>query len=255
MSRLCAVFAFTLLVLPVMAQEQAPPKECCAGCPGVPGAPGQNGFPGRDGRDGRDGKEGSAGPKGEKGDAGVAVPGPPGKAGPVGPEGLKGQKGEPGPAGTPSSSLISQLQYELQALKTRLSKLETATSFRDFKRVGNKYYMSERVTADFDQGVALCRDFGTTLALPRNSAENQALAKIIALSDSKYAFLGATDRKTDGQFLDLEEKPVTFTSWGTGEPNNYGGSEECIVQSTSTNWIDVKCSAKYLIVCETEYFA
>ncbi|XP_036406302.1 mannose-binding protein C-like isoform X2 [Megalops cyprinoides] len=252
MSRLSAVCALTLLVLPVMAQEQAPPKECCAG---YPGAPGQNGFPGRDGRDGRDGKEGVPGPKGEKGDAGVAVTGPPGKAGPAGPEGLKGQKGEPGPAETPSSSLITQLQNELKALKTRLSKLETATSFRDFKRVGNKYYMSERVTADFDQGVTLCRDFGATLALPRNTAENQALAKFIALTDSKYAFLGATDRETDGQFLDLEETPVKFTSWGTGEPNNYGGSEECIVQSTSTNWIDVKCSAKHLIVCEIEYSA
>ncbi|XP_036398115.1 mannose-binding protein C-like [Megalops cyprinoides] len=249
LSRLCAVCCGVLgllivqLGLPVSA-AQSPVAQTCSGYPGVPGTPGHNGQPGRDGKDG------VAGTKGEKGDAGsIGVQGPPGKQGPVGPSGPKGQKGEPGPAGPPGDTrLTGALQSELQTMKESLSKLERATSFKLFKKVGKKYFVSDKTSGTFDEALKFCSDAGVTLALPRSSEENKALSQLIP--DSQYAWLSANDRKTEGNFVDLQNKPLQFTSWKSGEPNNFKNNEDCALIPPNGNWNDISCNEKMTIFCE-----
>ncbi|XP_017541994.1 pulmonary surfactant-associated protein D-like [Pygocentrus nattereri] len=238
------------------SEAAAPQTLSCPAPAGVPGTPGHNGLPGRDGRDGRDG---AAGPKGEKGELGLSVQGPPGKAGPagraglvgpVGPRGPQGPKGDPGSPGSTNNDLVKSLQSELQSLKVRLSTMEKAISFPTFKRVGQKYYASNGMKGNFAEGLKFCTDAGGTLVLPRSEAENKALSAMHATLGSTYIILGTTDRETEGQFVDLNKKPLTFTSWKENEPNDYEGKEDCAGIHINAKWNDLPCGSAYTIVCE-----
>ncbi|XP_064163084.1 mannose-binding protein C-like isoform X1 [Anguilla rostrata] len=265
--RSCTLFILLVLqhCLPTAHAEKVP--EHTSYCyPGVPGTPGHNGLPGRDG------KEGVAGQKGEKGDRGMmGAQGPPGKfgpagpagpagpvgapgpvgptgpkglMGPVGPSGPKGEKGERGPAGPLPAINLVELQSELQTLTEVFKKI---TQFH-FTRVGKKLFVSDKKLGKFDEAVKLCSSVGGVPALPTNLEENQALSGF--LSGSGSAWLSANDRKTEGKFVDLQEKEFRFSSWKDSEPNDYNGQEDCAVIHPDGKWNDVPCEANNRIVCE-----
>jgi len=45
-------------------------------------------------------------------------------------------------------------------------------------------------------------------------------------------------------------------SWRSGEPNNVGGNEDCVLVKPNSGfkWWDIKCSREYNGLCETEPF-
>jgi len=45
-----------------------------------------------------------------------------------------------------------------------------------------------------------------------------------------------------------------YTNWYHGEPNNYGGHEDCMImwQSRRFQWNDEPCSRHYCFVCERD---
>ena len=51
-----------------------------------------------------------------------------------------------------------------------------------------------------------------------------------------------------------EAKNVSFADWAAGEPNNWGGREDCAHYSWHKNyqWNDVPCDRKMKYVCEYE---
>ncbi|XP_062385755.1 pulmonary surfactant-associated protein D-like [Sardina pilchardus] len=209
------------------------------------------GVPGRDGRDGKDGREGVSGPKGDRGDSGLPVPGAPGKMGPAGPAGPRGQKGEVGMPAVLPLSLAFQTLADVQIMRSRLSIVEKAIRFRIIRKVGMKYYVTEGSQDNYDAGLKFCRDAGGDLVLPKNEEENKALVKILTELETIAGWIRATDRKTEGTFLDTDDSTLSFTKWKPGEPNNSANSEDCIVAIKSTNlWNDVSCGGKFNIVCE-----
>ncbi|KAJ8367102.1 hypothetical protein AAFF_G00331060 [Aldrovandia affinis] len=110
---------------------------------------------------------------------------------------------------------------EVELLRAHLSKLEKAAGFSFFRKIGDKYYVTDKWMATFHEGLKICADHGGTLPLPRGEAENQALAKVVMISlGSPNAFLGATDRHFDDKFVDLSNQPLPFFKWGPSEPNN-----------------------------------
>ena len=77
------------------------------------------------------------------------------------------------------------------------------------------------------------------------------LNDILMLIDNA-AWLGATDRAVEGVFRWIgSDQPLIYTNWGTGEPNNYNGEEDCLLMSQYEDWNDVRCSATLAYsVCE-----
>ncbi|XP_062385828.1 mannose-binding protein C-like [Sardina pilchardus] len=242
-----------VLLLSLIGGAQTEVPSSCLASAGVPGNPGRNGLPGRDGRDGKDGREGVSGSKGDRGDSGLPVPGAPGKMGPAGPAGPRGQKGEvgmPGAAVLPLS-VSWQIFADVQITRSRLSIVEKAIRFRIIRKVGMKYYVTEGSQDNYDAGLKFCRDAGGDLVLPKNEEENKALVKILTELETIAGWIRATDRKTEGTFLDTDDSTLSFTKWKPGEPNNSANSEDCIVAIKSTNlWNDVSCGGKFNIVCE-----
>ncbi|XP_016405351.1 mannose-binding protein A-like [Sinocyclocheilus rhinocerous] len=242
--------ALLLLQFTLQLLDGAEPQNLnCPAYGGVPGTPGHNGLPGRDGRDSKDG---AIGPKGEKGEPGASVQGPPGKAGPPG---EKGERGPSGPQGSPGRESISDsLKSEMQHLNAKIAMIEKVVSFNTFRKVGQKYYITDGVEAIFDTGVQYCKDVGGTIVLPRTASENQALLKVSVSSGlgSKKPYIRTTDRETEGWFVDSEGKLLTFNNWGLGQPDDYKGLQDCGTITDSGLWDDVGCNGLHPIICEIE---
>ncbi|TRY98929.1 hypothetical protein DNTS_016986 [Danionella cerebrum] len=218
------------------AAEQQNPN--CPAYGGVPGSPGHNGVPGRDGRDGRDG---ATGPKGEMGESGMSVQGPPGKAGPPG---AMGERGPPGSPGSPAcESIIDFLRSEIHHLEAKIALIGKATAASHFRKVGQKYYITDGVVGTFDKGIELCKETGGKIVLPKSAAENQALVKLSASSglSNLKPYIGVTDRATEGKFVDSEGKQITYNNWGRGQPDDHLAGQDCGVIEPAGTWDDGSC--------------
>ncbi|ETE58203.1 Mannose-binding protein C, partial [Ophiophagus hannah] len=225
------------------------------GINGLPGTPGSNGLPGRDG------KEGPPGPKGDSGLKGIQ--GPPGKAGPPGSKGDEGLKGEKGDSAEVQNNPLLSYPLELDVLKTQIRDLqaelkvlkETArkniqeSAFPTFTIIGSKKLASNGAEANFETAKATCSKFGGKLASPRNAEENAAVAKL-ASKFGRHAFLGMTDRETEGTFKHLNGDPMRYSRWASGEPN--GEEEDCIEMFLDGQWNDITCTSNRLIICEVK---
>lgn len=75
---------------------------------------------------------------------------------------------------------------------------------------------------------AYCKDQGGYLAAVESQEEYDQLVQLANQSGRKVLFLGA-QRGADGNFHWTSGDDLTFTAWMDGEPNNEGGSENCLV--------------------------
>lgn len=222
-----------------MATTDAPntcPVMACS-CPGL------NGFPGKDGRDGAKGE------KGEPGQGLRGLQGPPGKLGPAGLPGLPGSKGAMGPKGDPGESAecdTSKIDSKIAVLQAELRKLKNWMLLSLSEKVGKKYFVSSGKIMSLDKAKALCSQFQASVATPRNAEENAAIQRIA----KDRAYLGVTDERTEGLFVDMTGKRVGYTNWNDGEPNNVGDGENCVVLLSNGKWNDVTCSSSFLVICE-----
>ncbi|KAM6091425.1 mannose-binding protein-like [Theristicus caerulescens] len=147
-----------------------------------------------------------------------AVNGLPGREGRDGRDGPKGEKGEP------------------------------VLILKNIKSIGKNVFVSTGKENTFDSGKSLCAKAGSTLASPRNEAENTALKDLIR--PSKQAYMGISDEQTEGRFMYLNGGAVTYRNWNAGEPNNLK-NEDCAVIQDSGKWNYINCSNSCaLIICE-----
>ncbi|XP_048362589.1 mannose-binding protein-like [Sphaerodactylus townsendi] len=207
-----------------------------------------SGLPGRDGKDGM---------KGEKGDQGVGLKGQqgsPGKAGPPGPVGMKGPRSEKGQKGETAAidavqSQVTALENKLQALQAEHNKYKKVVLLQGLT-VGQKTFISTHQHDTFANGRARCAKAGAALACPKNADENAAVQEL-AKRGAKFAFLDVNYLQTEGHFVYENGKALEYTNWEKGEPNNYKGTEDCVVITPETaQWNDYSCEQKGLIICE-----
>lgn len=90
------------------------------------------------------------------------------------------------------------------------------------------------------------------MALPTNLEEDQKLAGVLKSFNLPYIFIGANDQVTEGLFVDVKGQPVNYLNWGSGEPGNHGGDEDCTVINTNGRWCDASCETPFLFACEIE---
>ncbi|XP_062070075.1 mannose-binding protein C [Lepus europaeus] len=236
-----------LLLLSVVAasySETITHEDNANNCPTIACySPGMNGFPGKDGRDG------SKGEKGEPGEGLRGLQGPPGKMGPPGnpgPPGLPGKTGQKGDPGEIRECDTSVADSERGALRAELEKIKKWLFFSLGKKVGKKFFLNNHRKMSFSEVEALCAQFQASVAIPSNAKENSAIQSLI----NGDAFLGITDKGTEGQFVDLKGRALSYQNWNEHEPNDAGSGEDCTVIKPDGKWNDVSCSSSYFAVCE-----
>uniref|UniRef100_F7CIY3 C-type lectin domain-containing protein n=1 Tax=Monodelphis domestica TaxID=13616 RepID=F7CIY3_MONDO len=244
--------ALILFISPLAAQDEVTTpsneKESSGACTLIVCEPGERGLPGRDGIDGKQG------PKGEKGDPGPRGLGFPRKPGPIEPCGENGSLGDPGPKGEPGEKgdpLPAILSAEQIHMYVYFIPCVFFLVYLNGQAHGKKIYKTTGTEHSFDEAVDICNKAGAIVASPKSKAENQAIQDILSRY-KKSAFLGMTDRKTEGKFVYQTGEPLVYSNWKSGEPNNKGGGENCIEMVPSGKWNDMPCEESFLTICEFE---
>ncbi|XP_040178396.1 mannose-binding protein C-like [Rana temporaria] len=213
------------------------------------GAPGKNGTNGIDGKRGEKGETGPAGPQGFPG-----LQGPAGLAGPPGPRGEQGPSGAKGERGDSANSALEDLKKKILDLDTQIkSALDSQNKGLPKGRraiAGDKVYVTSGAVATYDEAITICKTAGGQLAVPLNSAENNAILTL----RNQYALnavLGMNDKQSQGIFQYLINMVISYKNWDYGEPNNHRGmNEDCVEILSSGKWNDYPCEMPKVVICE-----
>ncbi|XP_039283651.1 mannose-binding protein C-like [Nilaparvata lugens] len=129
-------------------------------------------------------------------------------------------------------------------------------------KLGEKrYYLGIFFRANWYRAAQYCRYHGMHLASISSQEENDKLEKHIrdfGLGHEHF-WTSGTDQAEEGTFFWMSTgRPITFTNWNTGEPNNFryenGEEEHCLElwnrDGKGLKWNDSPCSFETYFVCE-----
>ncbi|KAF3688552.1 Mannose-binding protein [Channa argus] len=192
---------------------------------------------------------GLPGLKGEKGDAGD--PGFPGPIGHPGPSGPVGAPGRPGPVIMCGREPFASISQDLETLKGTIAKLNHAISYDFVKRIGEKYFVSDKERGTFSRAYEFCSQRGLELALPQNNDENRALTQMFDEA-VKMAWINVNNEKAVSNFkADMKNQPLTFTNWAEGQPDKSIQDIGCTMLSENGAWrVTEECSLIAYIICQ-----
>ncbi len=94
-----------------------------------------------------------------------------------------------------------------------------------------KFYKIIDSPTGWQNAKTICQEKGGHLAIIRNSDENEFLVQQLEKANIDSAWVGASDEKTEGEWVWIDgSKVVDFSNWGGKEPNDFGGEDYlCIV--------------------------
>ncbi|KAB0790751.1 hypothetical protein PPYR_15656 [Photinus pyralis] len=131
-------------------------------------------------------------------------------------------------------------------------------------KLGDKrYYLGIFFKANYFRATQFCRFHGMHLASISSQEENDKLEKYIkdfGLGNEHF-WTSGTDLADEGKFFWMSNgRPLTFTNWNAGEPNNFvyenGEEENCLElwnrDGKGLKWNDSPCSFETFFVCEIQ---
>ncbi|XP_037905531.1 macrophage mannose receptor 1 isoform X3 [Hermetia illucens] len=131
-------------------------------------------------------------------------------------------------------------------------------------KLGEKrYYLGIFFKANWFKAAQYCRFHGMHLASISSQEENDRLEKHIrdfGLGHEHF-WISGTDLADEGHFFWMANgRPITFTNWNAGEPNNFryenGEEENCLElwnrDGKGLKWNDSPCSFETYFVCEVQ---
>ncbi|MBF0337715.1 MAG: C-type lectin domain-containing protein [Nitrospirae bacterium] len=118
----------------------------------------------------------------------------------------------------------------------------------------NHSYQRFDASRTWSDAKVYCESIGGHLATVTSASENQYLLDNFCSSDSSNigkdrCWLGATDTGSEGSWKWITGETWSFTDWDSGEPNNQGGIENCLVYKQN-KWNDTECTSTYRSLCE-----
>ncbi|XP_041653037.1 C-type lectin domain family 4 member M-like [Cheilinus undulatus] len=102
---------------------------------------------------------------------------------------------------------------------------------------------------------SLSRDFcislGGRLAILNNDDKMTFVNGL--LGSGVEAWIGLTDSVKEGTWKWVDGSTATTTFWGSGQPNSWGGGQDCVEFTQNSNnghWNDDSCSTEQICICE-----
>ncbi|XP_076874487.1 C-type lectin domain family 4 member E-like isoform X1 [Brachyhypopomus gauderio] len=96
-----------------------------------------------------------------------------------------------------------------------------------------------------------CRERGADLVIINSREEQEFLSKHLS---SRTAWIGLTDRDSEGVWKWVDGTALTTGYWSSGEPNSLSGDEDCVIDdftsNTIWNWADYPCTRNFIWICE-----
>ncbi|XP_071133188.1 perlucin-like protein [Mytilus edulis] len=160
--------------------------------------------------------------------------------------------------GKDEKSILAGIRSSLKALEDRLNiNGKSQGCSAGWKEYNNHcYYFSNNKTTWFE-AERICRNMGAYLVKVTDAKENSWIKNIIITKKvvAQNYWMGAQDQLKEGEWRWVsDQSKVQYSGWSTGEPNNYGGNEDCVLfyLPCSFNWNDGRCHFPYGYICEKQ---
>ncbi|KAK2494537.1 hypothetical protein MC885_004507 [Smutsia gigantea] len=75
-----------------------------------------------------------------------------------------------------------------------------------------------------------------------HSREEQAF--LTKHASRKGSWIGLRDLDIEGEFIWMDQKPLDYSNWRPGEPNNQALGEDCVMMQSSGQWNDAFCGSQ-----------
>lgn len=101
------------------------------------------------------------------------------------------------------------------------------------------------------EAAARCEELGGVFASIASELEHTAFRRATLGLQWTSWWLGLSDQRVEGTFEWADGEPLVFSRWGSGEPNDSGGREDC-AQLVPWNglWNDLDCGRRLPFVCQ-----
>ena len=111
----------------------------------------------------------------------------------------------------------------------------------------------------YQEAIEMCLNLesryeNTSLWTPNTLEEYSVFSDQLTQLSSKPFWLHLTDQTQEGTFLWGDGTPLKFDNWNNGEPNDWGGQEDCATFNCGgeTEWNDVSCNDRYGFICQVQ---
>ncbi|XP_019617708.1 PREDICTED: low affinity immunoglobulin epsilon Fc receptor-like [Branchiostoma belcheri] len=116
-------------------------------------------------------------------------------------------------------------------------------------------YKAFNTRKSFNAAAVACLADSGTLAMPRDAETNAFLVSLYkSLGDGWSFWFGLHDQREEGKFEWVDDSALgTYNSWAPGEPNNYGGGQDCVLYAVvlRDKWSDNDCRMRFRFICQT----
>ncbi|XP_042620421.1 CD209 antigen-like protein E [Cyprinus carpio] len=147
---------------------------------------------------------------------------------------------------------INSLQDNHTDLMQKNSKLESMSLRDELKKAAPKggwLFMSTELKSWSDSR-QYCRDRAADLVIINTEEKQRFISSIVGES----VWIGLSDREQEGNMKWVDNSTLKQGFWLQGEPNSYGGDEDCIELNPEkhnlNNWNDRSCSNTRKWICE-----
>ena len=131
------------------------------------------------------------------------------------------------------------------------------------------YFRTDQIQMTYSEADRFCNSHGGYIVMPNTEGQlKDAFSFITGITyNDGLAWIGAdsithcynqencTQNKLPDRFVNLDGSPLGFTNWFAdhGEPNNYGGFEDCVLcHPNSYHTGDAACWGHNIVVCEVQ---
>ncbi|XP_021937186.1 hemolymph lipopolysaccharide-binding protein-like [Zootermopsis nevadensis] len=118
------------------------------------------------------------------------------------------------------------------------------------------YYKLYTTSLKWGQAWKKCEADGTHLLIINSETEAQAVREIVSSYPSQYAYIiGFHDYFLEGYYVSIHGMRLEdegYSKWGSGQPDNWKGSEHCGAMRKDGSLADVHCTYSMWFICEHE---
>ncbi|XP_065368715.1 perlucin-like [Calliphora vicina] len=121
--------------------------------------------------------------------------------------------------------------------------------------VSDKTYTFIFTPVNWYTAVELCNSQNQVIATITSSDESSRIYDTLYMNrlvnTGSNFWLGATDLGHHGRWTWFNTgRPLFYTNWGPGEPNNGYNREHCLQLLSNGQWNDYDCDSQQLVICQ-----
>jgi len=118
----------------------------------------------------------------------------------------------------------------------------------NYTKIGDKCFALMDKPTSWLMGLTACMIADGTIATVHSKKEQDAL---LQLTGGKKSWIGLKDFQDEGHFTWMNQDPVVYTNWASGEPSGEE-EEDCVAMGEDGTWSDEHCKEDLPYICQKD---